>query len=556
MKYLLGIMAMLCLTIGISAQDYTIKSYDIDLQISNQGHIDVSEKITVNFNKKRRGIKRNIPKSYIINDQRQSVKLSNVDVKRHAYKLLTEGNDRIIRIGKQNEWLTGEQTYELEYRLSNTFIFEEDHIAFQYNLISGWDTSIDKMTYKISWPTDLNIETEDVILNTGKAGERNKHVSIERYGHSASGQSLTVIPAYDNATIAMRLPAQYLQPPVNPYSWAESSKKKGWVAPITLLIGLLAAFFQNRRKDEGLSDNVKDQYHPPEGFSPALVGAYHDRRVNTEDIISLLPYWGNQGYIKVVKGVDTTHFEKIASLPSDAPEYQHKIFKSIFENGDYVELDELKEKIYRPLAFVSKILKERIIDEALYDERERKLFHSGWLLALGVLGIVGGILLIGLVQDLWAGIGLIVLSITAIIIHSIRPKLSQAGIRLSNHLQGLKRHLTNGDQSVINRLLSKDPDYLHNIYPYAIALGVDKEWTNKLKDIETSSPYWFGYNSTHPYYAANAGNSNGNFYSDFNVPEIKSVFVSMPRSTSSGSSGGGFSGGGAGGGFGGGGSSW
>jgi len=554
MKYLLVSLAILSLTAHITAQGYTIDAYDIDVQISNQGHIDVKEVISVTFNEKRRGIFRNVPKYYKINGQRHRVKLSNVDVINHKYKVLSEGNNKVIRVGRENKWITGEVSYQLEYRLENTFIFEEDHIAFQYNLISDWDTSIDNLTYNISWPTDLSISSDDILMMTGQSGERNKHVSLDAYGHSVSGKSLTTIPARDNVTFAMRLPPQYLQAPVNPYSWAETSKKRGWVAPITLLIGLLAAFSQNRKREEP-PIAVKVQYHPPTGFSPALVGAYHDRRVNTEDIIALLPYWGNQGYIKVIKGVDTTHFEKIAPLPADSPEYQLKIFKSIFEKGDYVELGELKENIYRPLAYVSRMLKERIIDEELYDERERKLFHSGWLLVFGILGIVGGILLIGPMQDLWAGIGLIILSITSIIIHSLRPKLSQAGIRLSNHLEGLKQHLSNGDQGVISRLLSKDPEYLHKVYPYAIALGVDKAWTNKLKDMETTNPYWFGYHSTHPYYATNTVTSRGDFYSDFNVPEIKSVFVSMPQNTGSGTSGG-FSGGGAGGGFGGGGGSW
>ncbi len=555
MKYLLVSLAVLSLSANLIAQDYTIDSYDVDIQVSNQGHVDIKEVISVSFNEKRRGIFRNVPKYYTINGQRQRVKLSDVAVKDHKHKMLSEGNNNVIRIGKEDKWITGKHTYEIEYKLDNTFIFEEDHIAFQYNLITDWDTSIDNLTYKISWPTDLDIRDEDILMMTGKSGERNKHVSIESYGHSAAGASLTTIPANGNVTFAMRLPVDYLQPPVNPYSWAESSKKKGWVLPITVLFGLLASFIQNRKREEGLSENIKNQHHPPEGFSPALVGAYHDRTVNTEDLIALLPYWGNKGYLKVIKGVDTTYFEKVAPLPAESPDYQHKVFDSIFATGNYIELSKLKEKIYHPLASVSRMLKEKIIDAQLYDERERRLFHSWWLLLLGVLGLIGGVLMIAVMKDLLAGIALIVLSVSIFTIYFWRPKLSQAGIKLHNHLEGLKQHLKNSDPSIINRLLTKDPNYLHGIYPYAIALGVDKEWTNKLKEIETSGPYWFGYDSHHPNYGAGEQKRVGQFYSDFNVPEIKSVFNSVPASSGSGSGGGGFSGG-AGGGFGGGGGSW
>ena len=40
-------------------------------------------------------------------------------------------------------------------------------------------------------------------------------------------------------------------------------------------------------------------YYPPEGLPPAEAGAFIDDKTDNRDIISLLPYWGGQGYLKI-----------------------------------------------------------------------------------------------------------------------------------------------------------------------------------------------------------------------------------------------------------------
>ena len=89
--------------------------------------------------------------------------------------------------------------------------------------------------------------------------------------------------------------------------------------------------------------------------------------------------------------------------------------------------------------------------------------------------------------------------------------------------------------------------------PFAMALGVEHQWSKKFEGILQTPPQWYqgygpGYTNFNPYIFTNGLGGMAN--------QAHDTFVSAPRSNSGGSgfSGGGFSGGGfSGGGFGGGG---
>lgn len=279
MKSLPFILILLLSSIYLSGQGYIIEDYDIDVTLEKNGTFDITEMIEVNFSEERRGIMRNIPKSILVAGEKQRISLSDVDVQGHPYKVLSEGNDRIIRTGEKSTYLTGRQSYTLNYKVGNAYIFENDHIAFQYNLISGWDTEVSNMDYTINLPDDINLSNSDLLMMTGNKGERNKHVSMTLDGQTITGRSLTDIPANGNATIAIKLPLGYIAKPLNPMSWEVMKTKKGWLAPLAGLFGLLALYRKNSKNDYKIDGPIPDQYFAPKGFSPALVGAYYDHKV-------------------------------------------------------------------------------------------------------------------------------------------------------------------------------------------------------------------------------------------------------------------------------------
>ena len=102
-----------------------------------------------------------------------------------------------------------------------------------------------------------------------------------------------------------------------------------------------------------------------------------------------------------------------------------------------------------------------------------------------------------------------------------------------------------------DRLKRMPPDTFEKYLPYAMALGVEHNWAQAFAGIVKDPPRWYvspnGYTGFNPVFFSSSMHSMAS--------DMNQVFVSAPRSSSSGS---GFSGGGggfSGGGFGGGGGS-
>ena len=127
-----------------------------------------------------------------------------------------------------------------------------------------------------------------------------------------------------------------------------------------------------------------------------------------------------------------------------------------------------------------------------------------------------------------------------------------AGARIRIDVLGFEEFMNLVDADRIKRM---PPDTCEKFLPYAIALGVEHHWAQAFDGIVKDPPSWYvspnGYNGFSPLFFSSSMHSMAS--------DMHQVFVSTPRSSSTGSgfgSGGGSSGGGfSGGGFGGGGGS-
>ena len=548
LSFFLFILSLQC----INAQGYLINTYNVDVLINQEGYITVQERIVVDFREERRGIFRDVPRKVNINGKDISIKLSDVNVKGHPYTVLNENGNYRIRIGDPDVYLTGKQSYDLSYKVENPFVFEKNHTEFIYNIVADWNTTIDKVKYSITTPTDLDMPFNDYKIYTGLDGQDERNASIKKQGMIFYGETFRPLQKEENVTVAIKLPVDYIKRPEPPVSIFK--KDYGWFAPLGLIVLLFNFFFKSRQ--EFGHDITGRVMYPPEGLSPAEVGAYHDNRVNVEDIISLIPYWAEKGKIKVMSnemhGNDKDlYFKRLEDLEPDAPEYQRRIFDALFEKDELILLSELKNNIYKIIYSASQDIKKSLLGKQMYDMDHYKRFHSGRMIAIGLVIILVGILIIIFTPYKLSGIALIPLGIVAFVIHFLRPKRSEKGLRYKAELDALKRTLETSSGEETARLIKENPNYFEKLYPYAIALGIDKTWLHKMQDHDVYAPYWYGYYG-HPHQSQISMND---FSKSFSVPEIKSVFTSVPAGSSSGG-GGGFSGGSAGGGFGGGGGSW
>jgi uncharacterized membrane protein len=172
-----------------------------------------------------------------------------------------------------------------------------------------------------------------------------------------------------------------------------------------------------------------------------------------------------------------------------------------------------------------------------------------------MVGFIFSFLWLGLNNGAWIVPLIIVaplvfaLVVVSIAINKNSHILSQQGITTVGKILGFEAflQLTEADKLKLLDAPDLQPEMFEKFLPYAMVLGVEKEWAKKFEGIYTTMPAWYEdptVSTMNSYILAqNLGGFNGSFNKVWNI-------ASAP-SGSSGFGGGGFSGGGFGGGGGG-----
>jgi uncharacterized membrane protein len=131
----------------------------------------------------------------------------------------------------------------------------------------------------------------------------------------------------------------------------------------------------------------------------------------------------------------------------------------------------------------------------------------------------------------------------------IMPARTEKGAEMKEYILGFKDYLSvvEKDRLKFANAPEKKPDRFEKLLPYAMVLGVEKEWAQQFEGIYNQQPSWYS-DSGHPLFTAYLlSNSLGDFRSS-----VGTAMAAGSRASSGGSGfGGGFSGGGFGGGGGG-----
>lgn len=556
---------------AFSQGGYTIENYHIDVTLTENGIARFTETIDVNFTQKRRGIIREIPTSGKFKGHKQNIWLDDIHVANDRFSV-TSGSTYEIKIGKSNKFITGDKQYIISYSAGNGLLNFENHEEFYWNLFGGeWDTDIKNTSFTITLPKDLDMSEEDYQVFSGRVNEKTEYGSIEKNGRTISGKGLSYLGKGRALSVGLRFPKGYFfKQERQEKNRATSSRAanqepsvsilehdKTFAAPILLLLGLLFSFFKWGRNKKHTP--TTERYYPPNNMTPAEVGTYYDFNVNDRDLLSLIPYWGERGLIKVRVDAPTEkstifnkyengiYLEKQMEIAEDAPMHEKYYFEQIFATGHIVYVDDLKNKLVSETQIAKKMLKDEILDQNLYDQEAVKTFHSAPMVVLMFLSFVLGGLSIGLKQWIITGVFFIILGIVFLIIRLSSPKKSKQGQELHNQLKEFRNTVRKPNDTDLVSIAAKDPKYFDKIFPYAVAFGLDKGWLESFKDIGVEPDYYYYGDGRHFGYT--------DFSNDFNLKKIQNTMITPPQASSGSSS---FSGGGsAGGGFGGGGgSSW
>ena len=547
--------------------DERILSFHSDVRVFTDGMIEVTETIQVRAEGKqiRRGIYRDFPVEYedrLGNNYEISVEPLAVLRDEMPESFHTVRNRRDIRtyFGRSDYLLEpGVYTYTYRYRANRLLGFFEQHDELYWNVTGNrWAFPIDKASATVTLDFEAPRDAMIVEGYTGRSGSKAQEYG--RYMDEAGAVHFSAdkpLPAAHGLTIVVGWPKGLVVEPTRTQriAWLLSDNRNLLIA-ISGLILLLAYYVPVWRKhgkdpDEGV---IVARYDPPKGFSPASLRfirqMYYDDKVMTAAIVNLAV----KGYLEIKKKDDTHSISKVGNgtLRSPLAAGEKELYAALFKGDDVVTLKQFNHPL------LGKAREEH--KQSLKTDYKQKYFRTNGMLNIPAIIIV----LVSTVLALATGNGptlfviatIVLMFLTMIFFAIIMKRPTLRGRKLLDEMLGFKDFLEIAEKEELNlrNPPEKTPELFETYLPFALALGVDQQWSERFASLLASikqpngdsySPSW--YNGT--WNSSNILESTDGLSSGLNSAVSSSV--TAPGS-SSGSGGGGSSGGGGGGGGGGG----
>jgi uncharacterized membrane protein len=313
---------------------------------------------------------------------------------------------------------------------------------------------------------------------------------------------------------------------------------------------------------------ISTRYDPPEGLTPAEVGTLIDNSADMRDITATIVDLAVRGYLRIEEqkkeqmlGLWSSneyvfHMRNEPKKGEGLKRHERELLEALFRKGGRptVKVSDLENEFYKTLPKLRDHIFEALLYRRYYLSRPdtmKKAYVIGGIVVAGLLFVGAGIL--SETTGMSHGTGVLAAILTGLVIvifGTVMPARTLEGARALEGVLGFEEFLGRVESDRMERMV-RSPELFEKYLPFAMALGVEKNWAAAFAGIYTSQPEWYSgghYPTFHPHsFVSNLGRMS---------TAASAAMVSAPRSSGGsgfgGGGGGGFSGGGFGGGGGGG----
>ena len=586
MKKLFAILVVIIgtLTAQFAAAQEAIDSFNVSIVVNQDSTLNVTETIIYNFgDTQRHGIFREIPFKYRTDAGNRSIKLSDILVTdENGTALSTEisnsGSNRVIRIGDEDIFLSGTQTYKISYKVSGAINYFDDHDELYWNVTgTDWQVLISNVATQAALPSAANGGNINFECFTGSFGS-NTPCDSKSITENSLIFSQTQLSPSQGLTIVVGFPKGLVSEP-STLDKILSTIKDNLILflPILVLI-IMWRLWRRHGQDPAGRGIVVAQYEPPDNLTPAEVGTIVDEKVHPKDTSSMIIDLAVRGYLKIrrieksgIFGSTDYELTKLKAGDDLKNNFEKEFFEKLFTTkkhksglskvvevisgkqdalpDDVVKISELKNSFYKTLQEVNKQIYESTVTKGYFEKNPNTVRTV--FVVIGIIVMFLSFPLAGIFGFL-AVIALVLSGLIILLFGLKMPKKTVRGAEINEQILGLKEYLSVAEKDRIefHNAPEKSPERFEKLLPYAMVLGVETQWAQQFKDIYTQQPSWYQGGQGDVFSAIILTSA----LSDFNS-QTQSVLASSPSSAAGGGSG--FSGGGVGGGFGGGGGgSW
>ena len=588
------------------AEDFYIKKYDVNMEVTEDRVVKINENIDVVFNKRSHGIFRNIPFTQEIKRADGSKKLVKSKIKNicvsEQYKTSIDSNkgDIVLKIGNPNSYVTGEHSYSIsyDYYIGNYSPNDE----FYFNIIgTQWSVEIEKANFYIQMPKEFNPDDMGISIGRyGTAGFKDGDAVYSTNGKDIQGHTKRKLNSKEGITIRILLPDNYF----TSKNGSETDSTLMFLLTIAGIIILTATAFTVwyiYGRDDHVTPVVN--FYPPKGRNSAEVGVEYRGAASEKEVVSLIFYLASKGYLEISDDCTSFTLTKIKEYDGSNP-VEKKLMDALFEYGGIVSQYTLEHStiFYKQCEDIQCSLNK--IRNFIFDKNacslEKIIISVVCVLGISVLilfslfdysfDIMGSAM--GLIYFQLFAILIIVIvllkpasnkvkcpfliagaffflfplilmcgghnspctfnpavvftGITGMVISLVclanMPKRNKRGRLALGQVLGFKKFLEAAEKRRIESLIRENPNYCFDVLAFAYVLDVSDVWVKKFENMVKEPPNW--YHSSH-------GFNTHSFCRISRAIERVSVPTTTNGGIKSSSGRGGFSGGGHGGGGGG-----
>ncbi len=556
------------------ARELRIEHFSSEIIVSPNSHVSVTETIQVRFIGSWHGLYREIPVEYVTPQGLNYTLFLTV-------KRITDGDGTALKFENSRERHyrklkiyvpnaeDARRTIVIEYEVSDGLRYFEDHDELYWNVTGDeWDVPIQEADARIVLPEN----TSGVRANqfTGAYGSRAQNADVQIVGNGVEVHTRESLGYHEGFTIAIAFDKGFVHEPTR----ADKISlffRSNW----PLFVPFLAFFFMfwewwKNGRDPRLRP-IAALYEPPDQLTPGEIGTLLDDSADMRDITATIVDLAVRGFL-VIEEHSKEHMmglwkdkdysfilRKARSEWAALKDHEQTLLGGIFSAGtvgETVSMGSLQNRFYANLPELKNNLFDSLVTHGYYRRRPDST-RQAWLgggLVLGFLIALGGPTL----GNAW-GMAPFTFILTGILTGLVvcgfgwfMPARTEKGTRALEGTLGFEDFLNHVEADRFNKMI-KTPAMFEKFLPFAMALGVEKNWSNAFKGIYTQPPDWYRGGVYGPsFYPYMFVNNLGAMSS-----QASTVFASAPRSSGGsgfggGGGGGGFSGGGFGGGGGGG----
>ncbi|HJS27948.1 MAG TPA: DUF2207 domain-containing protein [Actinomycetota bacterium] len=575
------------------ASEETI-GYDVRIEIEPSGDLLVTETIEQHFgDTPRHGIFRYIPNRLRYDDEYDRVypiDLLSVETSPPGtpddVETSEEQGNFVIRIGDPDVEITGRHTYEITYRVEGAMNGFETHAELYWNAIGDrWEQQIREANVVVVGPARI----DRVACFRGPFG------STSRCGRAEIQKGRGVfadanLPPFNGMSVVVALPPGTVAStaPILDERWSLDKAFSrnpitvgGGVGLLGLIIGGIVVLMWRRGRDVRYRGSQIDQvmggpvetetqavpllergvsvveFAPPEDLRPGQVGTLVDEEANTLDVSATIVDLAVRKHLvieempkKWLLGKADWTFRRLPESDGDhLLPYEAKLLEGLFEDGDEVQLSDLRKKFAERLQKVKDALYQDMVARKWFLRRPDQV-RQAWTV-FGILVLAAGIgitIVLAYFTKLGLlGIPLVIGGILLLIGAKRMPARTAKGTAMTRRVDGFRIVIDKAEEHMAK--WAEQENVFTRFLPYAVVFGVTDKWAKAFDALGEPPDDMSWYVSSRPFVFSDFGES----IDAFTITTSGTI-----SSTPAGSGGSGFGGGGSsgGGGGGGGGGSW